>query len=425
MNKKFIIISALTLIGLSSCNNGWHPEDDENYQPYTPPVVPVADRKYAFDETGPDELTIHNYLDRAVTMQQFLNVEGYADDNCHGTADDERMIINLGAKWIHRALCTWASEQRFNTDWLKQARERAERMWKRDPDIIFQGAMFECVTARANEVPIPEWVFEEFELEPIERTFNQNAMKYTDGRMVDQWGANRCVPDITQLETQMWFYFMAVSYMDAGCEALSMQQVRLMGQLDTGWAVYETLINRIRKAAKIHARRGYVILGGWMRTDDGRNLCDMLSYPFRFKEIEGSTSLEAELVPRYRDSYIGRKHSAITPRGEFCEDIPYVLDFDNFGVSSHPGEAANDNFCWGYDEISWFSRLSHNQQVDMLNYVFEFMSAKYPTGHVSFPFCRNVISGPVNPFKGNTPSIDCPTGQGIENTVKELWSSQQ
>ncbi len=37
------------------------------------------------------------------------------------------------------------------------------------------------------------------------------------------------VPDESQLETRMWFYYQAVSYIVIGCEAIHFGQVEIMG----------------------------------------------------------------------------------------------------------------------------------------------------------------------------------------------------
>lgn len=415
------------VMAVVSCDRGWHPEPFPEKPGKESKEDDGTGRSYEITPDGVTNEVICNYLDRAVTMQQFLHVKLTADPGFEGTEDDERMILNIGAKYIVRSLCTWGNEKLFTKNysfWLDKARERAERIWARDPDVVFQCAMFECVTPTANMVPIPDWVFEAFGLPVETRNFDYEKMKYPDGRMANQWGTNRIVPDITRQESQLWFYHMAVKYMDAGCEAISMEQTHLMGQTDKDWQTYDKLLKMIREAAKTHARRGYVIINTIMITPDGRSLGDHLGYPFRFKEVEGSTSYEAQIVPKYIDSIVGKKYSATMPSGYYCEDIPYELDFDNFGSSDHPGKAGNDIFCWGWDEISWFSNLSSDYQKKFLRYAHNYMAENYPYGFVSFPLCRNAVDGPVNPFKGNTQSAACPTGQGIEETVKEIWASE-
>src|ERR1700676_1831792 len=46
---------------------------------------------------------LENYLDRSITMQRMLTGEGNFGDNL-------RMIRNIGAKFIGRAVCQWGGE---------------------------------------------------------------------------------------------------------------------------------------------------------------------------------------------------------------------------------------------------------------------------------------------------------------------------
>src|SRR5260221_14002779 len=46
---------------------------------------------------------LENYLERSITMQRMLTGEGNFDDNL-------RMIKNIGAKFIGRAVCQWGGE---------------------------------------------------------------------------------------------------------------------------------------------------------------------------------------------------------------------------------------------------------------------------------------------------------------------------
>ena len=43
------------------------------------------------------------------------------------------------------------------------------------------------------------------------------------------------VPDVSRDETKLWFYFLARSYLDAGCEAIHYGQVELMNGNDPNW----------------------------------------------------------------------------------------------------------------------------------------------------------------------------------------------
>jgi hypothetical protein len=80
------------------------------------PVTGKAQKKsYAFDKNGISMNVLNNYLDRAVTMVYLLipeNPEGKRSYPYH--ADDIRMIKNMGAKFIGRAIYRWGGESLLN-----------------------------------------------------------------------------------------------------------------------------------------------------------------------------------------------------------------------------------------------------------------------------------------------------------------------
>ena len=74
---------------------------------------------------------------------------------------------------------------------------------------------------------------------------------------------------------------------------------------------------------------------------DGRHLFDFVSFPLRPKEIVGEP-VKAKLEKGYLDSVIGYTKGGETPSGWTADRIPYILEFDNFGESTHPG-----SYNWG------------------------------------------------------------------------------
>src|SRR3546814_8709336 len=87
-----------------------------------------------------------------------------------------------------------------------------------NPDIIFHAAIFEIVSTKVNVVPVPSWVFTAFDIPAEDRNFSYEQMLNPDGVLVNHWGVGASVPDISQLETRMFFYYMACRYMEAGIE---------------------------------------------------------------------------------------------------------------------------------------------------------------------------------------------------------------
>ena len=74
-------------------------------------------------------------------------------------------------------------------------------------------------------------------------------MLYPDGRFKDHWRRGQSVPDISQPETQLWFYFQGASYIDAGIEAIHLGQTELMNRNDRDLTHYSKLLELIRSHA--------------------------------------------------------------------------------------------------------------------------------------------------------------------------------
>ena len=92
---------------------------------------------------------------------------------------------------------------------------------------IIQGCLFEIITEDVNNVKIPDWVFADFGLVVADRPFSCQAMLNDKGKMVNHWRKGSSVPDISKLETRLWFYYLAASFMNLGCEAFHLGQVEL------------------------------------------------------------------------------------------------------------------------------------------------------------------------------------------------------
>ena len=56
------------------------------------------------------------------------------------------------------------------------------------------------------------------------------------------WGPGASVPDITRVETQLWFMFLIGSYVDIGVEAVHLGQVYLIGMNDRGWQTWDSFL---------------------------------------------------------------------------------------------------------------------------------------------------------------------------------------
>jgi len=383
---------------------------------------------YRFEGTISREV-LENYLDRSVTMAYFL-VTGRPEGNREYLYrdDDVRLIQNIGAKFIGRAIYRWNGESRLNDpNFWRDAKALIEKVHAFDPGVIFQGCLFETISRDVDRVKIPSWVFTDFGLPVEDRTFSYDAMLNKDGKLVNHWG-RASVPDVTRPETQLWFYYLAGSYIDLGCEALHLGQVALIGMADADLKEWSRLVARIRTYAKTHARRKLVLLDAHVPTGgmvlDGVSLLDFNSFPMRIKAIPEKPQ-EGELQVGHLDSIYKRSKGCISPSGWKCESLPYLVEFDNFGRSRTPNVAdLSSHFVWGWDEISWFSLQPEEYRNKWLVYAYNWIRQTDPNGHLQMPVSRMITcpNETQGSYRANTRSPACPIGYSQEETIKKIWN---
>lgn len=378
-----------------------------------------ASANYKFDKKISREV-LENYLDRSMTIQSLLIGRGNFDDNL-------RMIGNTGVKFIGRAVCQWGGEAEMMNN-MALEKDLIPKIHEVDPDIILQACIFEIVTEQVNQVAVPDWAFRALNMPVEKRNFRYESMLYPDGQFKNHWGRGS-VPDVSQPETQLYFFFQAASYINIGIEAIHFGQVELMNKNDKKLNCYAKVLGLIRAYAVKHARRGMIICdahvpgGGFLR--NGKLLLDFHSFPLRIMEIPGKPE-EAMLKVGYTDALYNRSKGGVTYSGWRCEHLPYLVEFDNFGVSKNPGkEKAGGNFfwVWGYDEISWFAHQTKEYRTNWLRYAYEWIQKTDPNGHLEMPGGRQTTS-PIDKkrwYAANRASSVVPDGHDDEDTIRDIW----
>jgi hypothetical protein len=374
---------------------------------------------------------LENYLSRSVTMTEMYRSPGNLED-------DLRMLNNIGAKFVGRAIYLWGGEARITEpQFFAQGREMVSRIHRNDPDVVVQACAFEIVTEAVGKAPVPEWVFREFGQKPESRNFDYARMLFPDRKMVDHWRRGSSVPDIGQLETKMWFFFLAASYMDIGIEAIHFGQLDLMGRNDPQYRNWADLLKHVRGYAARKARRKFLICDAHVPKAgpvvDGRLLLDFHSFPLRPKEVADSPQ-KAELAVGYTDALYGRSNGGTTPSGWKCEHLPYLVEFDNFGGTRAPGQSSQARgpsiFTWGFDEITWFAWQSESYRNEWLHYAWNWLKEHDPNGFLQMPGGRMLTNGPPGAEPGggrirwyfaNTKSGAIPQGFNQEETIKAIW----
>lgn len=386
---------------------------------------------YDFNEKGISRKALENYLDRSITMAFFLTPQQPEGRRTYPYHDDDiRMIKNIGAKFIGRAIYRWGEESRLNdpTYWSK-AKSIIDTLHRFDPDIIFQGCLFEIITEDVNKVKIPSWVFTDHKLPVQDRNFSYADMIATNGKFVDHWRKGSSVPDISRQETQLWFYYLAASYINLGCEAFHLGQVELIGMNDPDRTAWSKLLTNIRSYASKNSRRHWVLLDAHVpkgdMIKDGVSLIDFNSFPLRIKAIP-EKPYEGKLEVGHLDALFKKSKGCITPSGWVAESLPYLVEFDNFGRSNKTNVAdLTSHFIWGWDEISWFALQPQDYRNQFLIYAVDWIKKTDPNGHLEMPGCR-MLSCPNETFgsyRVNTKSEACPAGYSQEETIKNIWSS--
>jgi hypothetical protein len=374
---------------------------------------------------------LENYLSRSISFTELLHddLSQPRDERGVDPRDNIRMLVDSKAKFIGRSLMLWGHESNLS-NFLSHAKPFAETLHRADPDLILQGAAFEIVTKDIEHLAVPAYVLAEFEQSATNRNFNYADMLYADGKFVDHWGPGASVPDMSRLETRMWFYFLATSYIDTGIEAIHFGQVGLMDKNDPHHAGWRDMLGRVRAYAHQHARRHLLLCdahtptGGYV--EEGRLLFDFHSFPLRIVGVTNEPGVfGGKLQVGYSDSIFLRSKGGITPSGWSCEHLPYLVEFDNFG-SHHPGQPSQSPFIWGWDEITWFALTPEAARNDWLRYAWKWVAATDPDGHLEMPGSRVLRPGtPDGPnwYWANNQSAACPHGFNTEATIREIWGT--
>jgi hypothetical protein len=391
-----------------------------------------TEKKY-FDSLSESELNY--YLDRAVSHFYFHSMDAAY------LAAGKHFVLNTGAKYIARAGTMWGMDASDVNTIANQAAVIAD-VHAADPEIIFEACIFETVFTSVEQIPIPAFVFEAFGLEPENRNFDYESMIFENGNYVDMWGPGGSVPDITRIDTQMFFYYRAALFMDAGFEALHMGQIHLYASADKNYKITTNLHNMIHAYAVDHARRGWVLLNAHTHGDigsDGLLLFDFHSFPSRINETAGSVAHASSQDNPQKviygvselDSIYGKSKGGMTHAGWYTDMLPYLVELDNWAGYNPELLDKPDRttiWTWGFDEISWFANQPAGYQAEFLDYAYNWItSIDGDKGHFAMPGTRTaaIKSGAAITQKNFFPFSpeDYPGGSGVENVIKSIWTS--
>ncbi len=373
---------------------------------------------------------LENYLSRAVTAANL-----YATNTLE---DDLRVIKRLGIKFLGRASGIWYMTQDDEEHFARSA-YLAKRVHEQDPEIILQACIFEWITENIETVRIPDYVQEDFGLEPEDRCFRLEDTLFESGHFIskrEEKSKNGGIPDLNRLETRMWFYYRATRYIDCGFEAFHMGQVHLYTANDRGMKKTAELFSMIRAYAAQHARRHMVLMDAHTHgvNINGKSLFDYNAMPFTSKPIMEQEGTHLALV---REGY---SEGGECPSGWSTEAMPFLMEYDNWGgcmvedTKAYPREQLARIDWWGYDQIGWFANQSHEDREHFLEYTYHWVEINNPNAYFEVPLCRMLSTAAVpmkradngtedvqHDYQLNDPSKDCPMGFGEEAVIERLW----
>ena len=361
--------------------------------PYTPSL---PDPNYEFNGSM-SFAVLNRYLDRAMTFSA-LFWQGDLDEHI-------RMFKNLGIKYIPRVSAEWHPGS-FEQERGAELKAMVDKIHYADPDIIVEACIFECVTKQVEMIKIPEFVQEAFgQTAQKNRRFDLEKMTFDNGdKYVNYWGYDQHVPDITKVETQMFFYTRACEYIDLGYESIHLGQANMIGKNDKENECWTKVIKMIRDYAKKNARRHYVMINA--HTDpkkafvgsDGVMLVDFNAYPTRMHAAEGQTDhMASEDNPQkcaignhpwaavYKQGIGGK-----SPSGWYTDKYPYLVEFDNGSISEEIFGQAIHTF--GYDEISWYANQPYNYRKEFMEYLYKEIKSYKENGHIALPGSRGLAA---------------------------------
>ncbi len=371
--------------------------------------------KYHFDGTI-SRAVLENYLARSISVEGIFNGRGDLDDNI-------RMLKSLGVKYAGRSLCLWGAENNFLAD-IERAKRQAPKAIVADPEMILEACVFETVGPRVGRIAIPAWVFTAFGLPVEERNFVYENIIYPPGKRRPMGRGQ--VPDVSRLETQLWFYYQAASYIDAGFEAIHFGQVEIMNGRDRDNAQWDRLLTLVRAYAAKHARRHMVLCNGHTPSGGlllgGKLLLDFHAFPLRIKENPDRAE-DAILQLGHSDGIYNRSKGGVTFSGWKCEHLPYLVELDNYGATRTPGKpGAGGIWVWGYDEITWFAHQDKAYRAKWLQYAADWVRKTDPNGHLQMPGSRTCTSPDIRWYFANNLSEACPKGFGDEDAIRAVWT---
>ncbi len=274
---------------------------DTDRKPLTRTVVHPLEPGSPLQFMGREELTrplLQAYLDRAVV---------HMFDWGERTREFYR---DTGAKYVHWADLGWA--RRYTADDWAMLTAEIDAIHGTDwgADMLFVAGVMEAVcSANTSNTLIPQWLLTILVEEGIQeqRTFGPNGPEYFNyeamfDRDADNWpdhfvglwvqteDREQGPPDITMLETQIYYAYLIAEHLDAGFEGIMFGQAMMTGARDHDNGALHALCSFARRWAAERAYRKTVLLTSHIIEPrdypkaphpDAQPLFDLIKWPTR------------------------------------------------------------------------------------------------------------------------------------------------
>lgn len=190
---------------------------------------------------------------------------------------------------------------------------------------------------------------------------------------------------------------------------------------------YANVFALIRSYAEKHGRRRMVLCNAHVPSDgvvrNGRLLLDFHAFLLRIKAVPDRPQ-ETILQVGFSDGIYRRSKRGQTYSGWQCENLPYLVELDNWGASKHPGHSRQGgNWVWGYDEITWFAHHNRQYRSKWLRYAWNWVRRTDPNGYLQMPGSRTMTS-PLDhrrSYYANTQGPAVPERLGDEEAIRAIW----
>jgi hypothetical protein len=379
-----------------------------------------------------------------------------------------RLIRNVKPKMVIDAVSQWGGVTNWypwELDWktyINRCTHTVQDIKAIDSDIVVQAAVNEFLD---NELlnaigNIPPWVFTAFGLPVESRKFDRTKTWFQDYKTnADHyWYGTAIVPDISQLESKMFFYFLGVIYINMGCESIQFCQVEKMNNRSEDGTHWGEVFQKLRAYTASRPDIRFLLITGHtngMKDQKGNLIFDYHSSPTRPSENGysynvngGGCYIDGGQCWENKGKIYNSSLGGISPSGWSCTELPGLVFLDNDGKDVTLGGQPTHSAChtYNWDEVSWFALQDKHYRDEWLKYARDKVQYLDSNIFLALPVKRVVTcrNGSSVEYLANNPSALFPppatindvedglvdrnrvyhfSGYGQEDAIKEILAS--